>query len=323
MDLSQQDPSSSKSSCLNNFQEFVIVDEDSRQMFLENKFVQAISKAENPVSYSHFFASRGRGATYVDLNDATVEELSALKGDVFMTACKNEFYTVFDRIAGFVQQTFQGQLRTSTCGSVSVMKLENVEVHCDDDAVGEQIVVANCGDKEYNLLFYTKNEDTSTDEYTKVEYLAVKPWMMYLLSNTYRVMYHAVQNADNPRTIIRLGFFEMSSIQEYLLNNSTGKISASEKLACTQNGSYKREIQAFKTKSSDNFFGKDVRPLQPVLGNSSFLTDLPCNSGHGFLYFNPAHVCNIFGTSLFNNAFKAVEKLLMDNRTSIRNWLEP
>ena len=88
----------------------------------------------------------------------SVEDLSALRGDVFMTNVNNEFYTVFDSMEKFVQETFKDQLITSTCGSVSIMKLEDVKIHCDDDAVGEQIVIANCGDEEYNLLFSTKNE---------------------------------------------------------------------------------------------------------------------------------------------------------------------
>ena len=319
MDVSQQDPSSSESSDANKFQAFVTIDENFKNLILENKFVQAISKAEHPVSYSHFFASRGTGAIYMDLNDKSVEDLSALQGDVFMTSYKNEFFKVFDPTASFVRKAFKHQLRTSTCGSVSVMKLQNVKIHCDDDAVGEQIVVANCGEEKYNLLFFTKNKD---DEYTQVDTLTVKPWMMYLLSDEYRLMFHAVQNADKPRSIIRLGFFETSSISQYLKTTIPDKNTPMERTVCAEDGVYKRNLKELRTKLGDNFFGgPGASSHQSVLKPSTWLCAQPHNSTHGFLYFNPSHVRNIFeGESYLKLASETVIQLIKDNVSSVRNW---
>ncbi len=38
------------------------------------------------------------------------------------------------------------------------MKLGNINAHCDDEGVGTRIVIVNCSDEEYNLVFSDKNE---------------------------------------------------------------------------------------------------------------------------------------------------------------------
>ena len=185
-----------------------------RALFLENKFVRAVSMAKGPVSFSHIFSSRGVGVTFQDLSDVSAEELSLFRGDVFMTNTKNEFHEVFNPIAAIVQSLFPEFLGTTICASVSVMKLTNVDVHCDDSAVGDQIVIMNYGDEKYDLLFYT-----AADKDAYLGKLTVLPWMMYLLTGDLRLAYHEVQNAVSSRIVVRLGFFETSSIHDYLVKN--------------------------------------------------------------------------------------------------------
>ena len=183
-------------------------------LFLDNKFVKAVNIAKNSVSFSHIFSSRGLGVTFEDLSEFSAEELSLFQGDVFMTNTNNEFYKVFNPMAVQVQGLFPDYLETSICASVSVMKLTNLDIHCDDSAVGDQIVIVNCGDEEYDLLFYT-----AVDKDVYRGKLTVLPWMMYLLTGDLRLAYHEVQNAVSSRIVVRLGFFETSSIHDYLVKN--------------------------------------------------------------------------------------------------------
>jgi hypothetical protein len=303
-----------------NFDEYAVVieEEETKDMFLSNKFVRAANMSKKHVSFSHFFSSRGAGAKYEDLSTVSAEELSVRQGDVFMTNVKNEFFHVFNDLADFVQSVFHDELRTSTCASVSVMKLTNVDVHCDDDAVGDRIVIVNCSDDEYDLLFY---EHVNKDVY--LGKLTVKPWMIYLLAGHFRLAYHEVRNANKYRTVVRLGFLEVSSIHEYLAANPAIEYTQAEKKACSLDGRYKRVLKELKS-NSDNFFGPNITSRDSILGKSDFLERTPQNSRHGFLYFNPDHVRHIFGNSptynLLNQARISVIQLVKDNRTSIRPW---
>ena len=283
-------------------------------LFLDNKFVKAVNIAKNSVSFSHIFSSRGLGVTFEDLSEFSAEELSLFQGDVFMTNTNNEFYKVFNPMAVQVQGLFPDYLETSICASVSVMKLTNLDIHCDDSAVGDQIVIVNCGDEEYDLLFYT-----AADKDVYLGKLTVLPWMMYLLTGDLRLAYHEVQNAVSSRIVVRLGFFEASSIHEYLVDNPPQESTQQDKEACKTDRTYKRNLQQLRT-NPDKFFGVNITALSTTLGPSSFLESVPRNSRHGFLYFDPGHVRDIIGTTLLELAKTSVLELVQANQSCIRNW---
>jgi hypothetical protein len=160
---------------------FVLLDDDSsKNLFLENKFVKAVGIADDTVGFHHFFNYRGV-VEYKDLSSILEEELSKYRGNIFMSNFGNEFKTNFDSMAKFAMDQFSDQLYESVLVSASVMKLGNIDAHCDDEGVGTRIVIVNCSDEEYNLVFFDKNEKDVV-----IDKLLVKPWMMYLLEKEAR-----------------------------------------------------------------------------------------------------------------------------------------
>ena len=252
--LSTDFSSDSMSLFADNIPTFLIEADATKKMFLENKFVKAVTLAEDSVGFHHMFIDRGV-VKYHDLSELDAEDLSLYRGDVFVTNSDNEMHQNFDDMVKFAQKKFKGQLYECVLSSVSVMKVGDIKVHCDDEGVGKFIVIFNCSDEEYDLSFYDKN-----DKKVFIGKLVVKPWMTYLLAGETRFLYHAVENAVHFRSIVRLGFLEKTSIHDYLLTESTDQFPAEEKLADKADGVYKRDIILIKNNPAKHFFGKDTVP---------------------------------------------------------------
>jgi hypothetical protein len=198
------------------------------------------------------------------------------------------------------------------------MKIDNVDVHCDDQGVGNFIVIINCSSEEYDLPFYDKN-----DKDALIGNLAVKPWMVYLLEKEARLAFHSVKNAANLRSIVRLGFLEKSSIHDYLLSASSDMYPKEEKDAIVSNGKYLREIIRIKNLPKSDFFGPGNlanSDWHKKLFHSKFLPREPKWSDKGFLYFNPGHVRTFIPTFLLDQTKIAILELIRRKPASIRNW---
>ena len=300
-----------------NIPTLIIEAEATKNLFLENKFVKAVTLAEDSVGFHHIFIDRGV-VKYHDLNEMDAEDLRLYRGDVFMTNFVNEMHQNFDDIAKFAQKKFKHQLYECVLSSVSVMKVSDIKVHCDDEGVGKFIVIFNCSEEEYDLSFYDKN-----DKKVFIGKLAVKPWMTYLLADETRLVYHAVENAAHFRSIVRLGFLEKTSIHDYLLVESTDRYPAEEKDADKVNGIYKRAIIRIKGIPTAHFFGKDTVPnseWHKKLSRSTFLPREPKYSGHGFLYFSPGHVRDFIPNTLLDHTKTLILELIHRKPNSIRNW---
>ena len=219
-----------KSSFVDNIPTFIFEDKATNNLFSNHKLVQAVNLAEGSVGFHHMFVNRGP-VTYHDLNKFSAEDLSSKRGDVFMSNLGNEMNRDFKDMAEFAQKKFKVQLLDCVLSSVSVMKVDNIKVHCDDEGVGKHIVIFNCSDEEYDLSFYDKSNKN-----VFIGKLAVKSWMTYLLANEARLAYHAVENATHLRSIVRLGFLETSSIHDYLLTEYTEKYPKEEKTTMNLDG---------------------------------------------------------------------------------------